>query len=276
MKYLILILEDETWSYKVSAENLARLEGKYATLIANIAEKLDEMDINIKIFRLHIATFLQNEKNTLVNASNVIEIFEVVSGSKILNYSSCAAIEEICRRFGGGNTDLIRWINEYKIELAGFNATTKIVDYMRSKKAAESLYLNQIEEEKPIQDTMAEYDDKYCHSLCLKLKSPVAEKCLDYIDQLWASIRVHLYLPSLPVLLKSICKGCIEVTWLISTRLAQEIIVKAMCFTDVAQIFEISMVKLDHNILYVEQEVSTVTALSQVYSFIVEPIFLHL
>lgn len=74
-----------------------------------------------------------------------------------------------------------------------------------------------------IQKIMADHDEKYCHKLTVKLKARVTEQYLDYIDQLWVSIIDYTYIPVLTVLLKSICNGCIEVTWLIPARLSREI-----------------------------------------------------
>ncbi len=245
----------------MTEENVTKLEGKYATLVTNIAGKLHQnMDsISLRMFRLHMTTYFPNAKNSIAKSSSVIEVFEAISGVKKWNCFSCTAIEEICSKFGNCDKDITKWISDYKNELAGFNATTKIVDYMKSQEHCEALDVNNVKEDKPIQQSMTEYDDQYCNNLQVKLKAPVADKCLDYIDQLWASIRVYLYLPPLPVILKRICKGCIEVIWHIPTRLAQEILFKAQHLTEVASNFEISVVKLNHNILYADPEVSIIT-----------------
>ena len=143
----------------------------------------------------------------------------------------------------------MKMINNFKSKLAGFKATTKIIQYMIHTQQDEVDI--ELEPDTPsIQQAMAEHDNKYRHKLSVKLKARVTDKCLDYIDELWASVTEYLYLPTLLTLLKSICDGCIEVTWLIPSRLVQEIKAQAQRLTVVAQQYDIVTVKLDNGILY--------------------------
>ncbi len=230
------------------------MELNYATLVTNVAERLGQINVDFHSLRLHTTTYFSEEKHTLTKASSIVDIFVALSGLTKWKCDSISALEEICKKFGRSDRDLMKMIHDYKSELAGFRATTKIVHYMRCTKLDDMEVAGELEPIAPsILQTMAEHDNRYCHKLSIKLKTRVTEKCLDYIDELWASLVEYLYLPTLPALLKHIHDGCIEVTWLISNKTVRALLAKAQWSAEVAQHFEIIRIQLDHEIIYSEE-----------------------
>lgn len=220
----------------IAAENKKRLELKYASLITNIAEKLAQLNINIEHLKLHIAIYLGEDMQKLNQASSITDVFIVLSGMQKWKCDAIAPLEEICIHFGRRNSDLMKLINEYKSDIAGFKATTRIIDHMNAMDL----------------DKVARSNDGYFHDLSCKLGVNISEKCLDYIDQLWASLVVHLRIPPLPAILRHIQAGCIEVTWRISANTAQSIRTMKEKLKEVAQHFQIIRVELDQEILHGE------------------------
>ena len=190
-------------------ENLAKIKQRFARLVGKVSERLERGNIDMKRFRLHISTVFGN---VLTGTESVGDIIEAVSCHKLWDYFCCNPIEEIASEFGGDDSELRGWINDYKSELAGYKAATKIVDYIKVCDIEEIADSGQ-----SLRADIKRYDKRYCHKLTVKLKSHITEKSLDYIDQLWMSIADHLLLPTLSALLESIHEGCVEVTWRIPT-----------------------------------------------------------
>lgn len=231
------------------AENISTMEGKYAILITSIAEKLEEMNISFRSFRLYIATFFPKQKQHLLSkASNVFEVFEVLAGVPNWKYDSMSAIESVCKHFGRGDKFLRKMINDYKSELAGFRAVTKIVDYIKFNNSKESNHDH--DNVMSTQEAMAEYDENYCSKLSIKLNEKIKNESLSYIDHLWASLSYYLFLPELPVTLQSICEGCIQVTWFIPTIVAQKLKIQEETFIEVAHEYEIAQANINGDVFF--------------------------
>ena len=231
-------------SVGVVANNLARIKGRFATLVTKVTDNLRRKNIDMEEFRLYIITLFP-PGDIFSDTKSVAKIFEAISRHKLWDYMSHNPIEEISEKFGGDDPQLKEWIRKYKSELAGFKATTKIVDYIKK--------CNSNDEEIADSDEhlqMARYDKRYCRSLTIKLKSRVTEKSLDYIDQLWRSIAEYFYLPSLSVLLDTIKEGCVEVTWLVPTLSALQIQTNIQDSEEFLQAHHVTRVMLDWELLY--------------------------
>ena len=77
----------------------------------------------------------------------------LVTSSGITHYY-CTPIEEIAKEFGGDDLELRGWIDDYKSELAGFKATTKIVDYIKVCNDEEEI----ADSDQSLQKDIARYD----------------------------------------------------------------------------------------------------------------------
>ena len=140
-----------------------------------------------------------------------------------------------------------KYISSYKAELAGFKATTKIIDFIEECNDEEDIAYS----DDSIGQFKARYDKKYYRRLAVKLKSPVAENSLEYVDDFWRSIADLFLLPSLPVLLESIHRGCTEITWSISSKAASKIESSVLLFY---RLLDVIQVKLDDEILFMAEE----------------------
>ena len=100
------------------------------------------MDIN------HVPSFMLLSKSAQIkclgallvisNASGIADIFEAISRHQLWDYTHCSPIMEISEKFGGDDPELTEW-KDYKLELAGFYATSKIVDYITVLKSEEEI-----------------------------------------------------------------------------------------------------------------------------------------
>lgn len=169
-------------------------------------------------FRLYIST-LFSPGDFISKCDSISEIFSAISHNLLWDYFFYHPVEQICKDFGNRNSELKRLINNYKSDLAGFKATTKIIEYIRECKDENEI----ADPKKSISQYKARYDPQYCRRLAVKLNVPITIKSLIYIDQFWKSVSDLFLLPSLPVLLESIHEGCTELTLLISVKLASKL-----------------------------------------------------
>ena len=231
---------------RVIKENIENIHRSFANLMIKVTDKLKNKVIDLKKFRLYILTSF-NTGDILDGKESVADIMEALSCRKLWDYSCFTRIEGLVKDFGGEDKELAGWIRDYKSELAGFKATTKIVDYIKVYSAEQEI----ADSSQSLRENMARYDHQYCHKLTGKLKSHVMrEKTLDYVDELWRSIADHFLLPSLPALLDSIHEGCVEVTWLVPTLSALQIKANIQDSTEFLNELEVIKVIVDDKTLY--------------------------
>ena len=243
-------------SAEIFRKNLTKIKGSFATLVMRVTKRLERKEIDMKGFRMYIINLFP-PGDIISNASGVTDIFEIISRHQLWDYTHYAPIEEISEKFGGDDPELTEWIKDYRLKLAGFYATSKIVDYITVLKSEEEI----AEPEESLRQDLARYDKHYCKKLTIKLKARITDNCLDYIDQLWRSIAEYFSLPSLSVLLDSIHEGCIEVTWCVPTPLAFQIQTNIPDSTEFFQHQEVIQVVLDDEILYDEVGMNEVSVM---------------
>ena len=224
-----------------------KIKGSFATLVRKVTRKLKKRDVDMEDFRLYILNLFP-PGDIIPDTVSVADIFEAVSCHQLWDYLNYTPIEEIAKEFGGDDIELRGWIDDYKSELAGFKATTKIVDYIKLCSDEQEI----ADSDQSLRKDIARYDSRYCRKLTVKLKSRVTEKSLDYIDQFWRSIADHFLLPSLSVLLDSIQEGCVEVTWLVPTLSALQIQANIQDSTQFLAKLEVIRVIMEGEILYDE------------------------
>ena len=248
MFFLEQVPEDEQEvSLQIIKQSQAKIKGSFATLVRKVAAKLEQRHLSITEFRLYMFSLFP-PGDIIADSATVTDIFGLLSRHRLWDYSYCTPIEEIANEFGGDDLELKGWINDYKSELAGFKATTRIVEYIKICSDEEIA-----DAEQSLHQDMARYDRRYCRKLTFKLKSRVTEKSLDYIDKFWQSIADHFLLPSLPVLLDSIQEGCVEVTWLVPTLSALQIQTNIQDSAAFLEKCEVIRVIIDGEILYDEE-----------------------
>ena len=226
-------------------ENLAKIKGSVATLVTNISTNLMKKNINMGELRLYITTLFP-PGDFIAYAKSVADVCEAMSHHQLWDFHSFTPVEEIVKKFGENDPQLTGWIRDYKSELAGFKAVTRIANYIEACSDDEDI----ADAEQSIMQNIARYDKRYHRKLSIKLKARITEKSLDYIDQFWRSIADYFLLPSLPVLLDTIKEGCVEVTWLVPTVPALQIEANMEDYKEIWRNLESPPVEKDGVILY--------------------------
>lgn len=208
-----------SFSSALARENLEKIKGHFASVVNRICVKLNELNTDMKRFRPFIANLFP-PGNFLHKVDTVTEVFNALTHNRLWDHLYyCSTFEAIYREFGKGDHEMREWIDSYKAELAGFKATTKIIDYIEICNEYDDI----ADSEESISQYKARYDRQYFRKLTIKLEVPVTEKSLVYIDEFWRSVSGLYLLPSLPVLLERICLGSTEIALFVSLPAACQI-----------------------------------------------------
>ena len=81
---------DSDVSVGVVARNLARIRGKFATLVTKVTDNLKRRNINMEEFRLYIITFFPRDITS--NGSSVAEVFEAILRHRLWDHLSYSPI----------------------------------------------------------------------------------------------------------------------------------------------------------------------------------------
>lgn len=239
---------DESLSDEVITRNEERIKGRFAAFVTDVCNILSKKDIDMTAFHVFISTRFP-PGDFVSSTATVPEVFAALNKNRLWDYFYYGSIEEMCNKFGQRDEELNRLISDYRSNLSGYKATTKISEYIRTFKCSSAEDIAD-----PAHFLSKRYDKRYCFELAIKLNKQVTEKTLDYIDQFWSSIADLFLLPSLPVLLEHIREGCMEITWLIFAEAASCIEAKIKDvdakINKFLQEFEVIKIKLENRVLY--------------------------
>ena len=231
---------------EVTRRNKAKIVAKYATLLTDVCGRLQQNGIDMGEFSLFvIARFPPGD--CIPHTNDLGEMFKAITRNSLWDFWNYSPLEEIIERFGKGDPQLFLWMNEYKSDVVGFKACTKIVAYLPEVEFDSS------DAEQPAPVKPAKRDYRYYRELSLKLKLNVANRSLSFIDDLWSSVSECFLLPPLTALLSRVHKGCITVVWLIPTGLVPRLLKEIHKAGDFFQQHHIASVTVHDQCVYDEQ-----------------------
>ena len=234
---------------EVTRRNKDKIVAKYATLLTDVCGRLQQNGIDMGEFSLFVvARFPPGD--CIPHTNDLGEMFKAITRNGLWDFWNYSPLEEIVERFGKGDPQLFLWMNEYKSDVVGFKACTKIVAYL-SKVEFDSFDDSDAEQPAPVKP--AKHDYRYYRKLSLKLKLNVANRSLSFIDDLWSSVSECFLLPPLSAILSRVHKGCITVVWLIPTGLVPRLLMEIHKAGDFFQQHHIASVTLDDQCVYDEQ-----------------------
>ena len=199
----------------VKKASFVTINSNFSLLVSRVPRRLKSKKIDRKEFLMYIINMF-HPGDFIPKTAGIVEIFEMISRNRLWDYMNYFPLEAIILKFGGDDAELNVWMKEYKENLTGFLATTKIVEYFDACKDDKKIAKTD--------DRIARYDEDYCAKLTMKLKVLVTEESLDYIDKLWRSIAGNYLLPSLSYLIEKIYIGSLVVVLLIPTKSAMQIL----------------------------------------------------
>ena len=232
--------------------NLRQIQGRFGRLLIFVRRKLQEKlkeEKEHNELRLFLLSILPSGAgNCLPTSVNVEEIFEAITRNKLWDYWNYHLLEQVIEMFGYDDEEMLTNMEQYKKNFSGYKIATKLKTHIAALDA-ETIALSagatsgsNVPQTKP--------NPEYFSKLSLKLGEPVAGYSLDYLDKLWRSLRIHLLLPPLSLLLDTVHQGCVCVTWLIPSYLAPQAIERAQLSAEVFKGYQILEIKIDSKSIY--------------------------
>ena len=174
--------------------------------------------------------------NIFSNTLSLSDIFETISCHQLWSYSHYTPIEQILNEFGENDPEIRKEMDNWSfldsMPPPYINACNNRDEYIADP-------------DDSLRQNMARYDKQYCRKLTVKLGIRVTYQSLDYIDQIWSSIAEHFVLPSLSVILDSIHRGCVEITWYVPSLYALQIQANISDSTDFFQANKVIQLVID-------------------------------
>ena len=197
--------------------------GKWGALVAHtdkvLQDKLNRKKITSSEFRLFLGNLYSSKgkmngdqflRKLLKPSTSISEMLETLTVEGEWDFFNYYLLESIIEEFGDDRTK--KMMKQYKQDLTGYLLATKIKDH-----------LDAVDTE----HTTIPLEELYS-SLTVKVKGVnISSQSLEYVNDLWESLRKQFSLPKHILVLYKIAKGCLEISWCVPVKLAAYIIRKA-------------------------------------------------
>ena len=156
--------------------------------------------------------FLRKLLKPSASTSEMLETLTVEGEWDVVNYY---LLESIIEEYGDDRTK--EMMEQYKRDLTGYMLVTKIKDH-----------LDAVDLENPTRRILPIPQEELFSLLMTKIKGVnITDQSLQYVKDLWESLRKQLSLPKHILVLYKIAKGCLIMMWYIPFKLAAYVIQKA-------------------------------------------------
>ena len=142
------------------------------------------------------------------SATSLDRIFRALAIHKLWDYLNYYLLQSIIEEFAGDDDELNGMMVQYQRDLTGYILVLKIETYLEATHYDETVSTpspNQLH--------------TFFKMLSAKVKANVTDHSLTYVNELWQSLTQQFALPRPAMILQSIAKGCIGITWLIPANL---------------------------------------------------------
>lgn len=245
---------------KMNTLNATTIKRAYSKLMKTVRKKLKSVDLDISDFYEHIIHIFEPEEISrlipdAIAAKDIDRTFEILTKAHCWGFGDVSKLKSIAQEFIEEDGSIQQMISDYKVELAGYNATTKIIEKIQSNEIQEGS--EDDDESETVTLDASKYDQKFRKKLSAKLfkgddgKVKLGMKSLEYIGKFWEEICEEFDM-SLTCVLDQIAKGCIEITWHIPSPSAQQVLAHINCAVQFFQRKFVSNIILEDIVIYSE------------------------
>ena len=189
---------------------LGEIKSSFASLLIEVRSALEKKRVKVKDVRLFFVGYFEGDCNIPKRAS-LSEIFESITSAKLWRYDHYDPLQKVAEKFLLTHPAVCH-VTEYISKLAGFNITTRIIDFINLSELEDS------KEDKNNPFSPKKYDQSY-HELTVGLKLDrsvkLSELTLVKVDEIWKALQKKFNLPSLTAVVDKIVEGSLKITWLI-------------------------------------------------------------
>ena len=203
----------------LTQKNLNKIKGQFSSLLLKVQSALKSCQVSVDNVRNFLVHYFRRS-DWIHDPSNLDELFTALSVAKLWNYDHYGHLEVIIEQFLPDDSDVKKFVSDYKNQLTGFYTTTKIADFIKLSDFEES----EQDPQQPLPTDSFTLKDYRKLKLKLKIDRKVSAVTLNYVDELWRSLAEEFDLPCLTAVIHSIIEGSLLVTWLVLPHIAEKII----------------------------------------------------
>ena len=196
---------------------LRKIRSQFSLLVIKVRSAMQRNKIDALDVHQFLVTYFEGECN-IPEVPDFTKIFNAMTTTKLWHYDHYGALEELAESFLPEDDPARAQVTEYKSQLTGFQATTRIIDFVK---------LNELEDREEIPGRMfspKKYNSHYQKlTVELRLNRDISELTLLYVDKLWKSLMKEFHLPPLTAVMDKIVEGSLRITWLILPHIVEKI-----------------------------------------------------
>ena len=239
-------------------ENKLAMKDRFAQLQIAVIEKIQERvhakEIKPKNFQVYM-TNLFPPGECIPETTDISEVFTAITNNGLWDYLSYQPLVRVANMYGGKDPDLKEKLETYTKELNGYKLVTKMADHLTDVPVTSG---SESEDEDESSPTAVRKDRRFRRKLTVKLKIPVSELSLSYVDEIWSSLAKEFLLPPSSAILDKIIEGSLYITWLIPALLVPQMmeIAEQSKMSEFFRRMRIRKITVAGACLYEEQEVN--------------------
>ena len=196
---------------------LRKIKSRFSVLVINVQSSMEDHMVKVKKVRQFLLNFFEGDCS-IPNVADFDKLFDTITEARLWRYDHYGPLEELAETFLPEDDPARAQVTEYKSQLTGFYATTRIIDFIK---------LNELEDREEIPGrtfSPKKYNSHYQKlTVELRLDRDVSELTLEYIGKLWKALAKEFHLPSLTAVMDKIVEGSLEITWLILPHIIDKI-----------------------------------------------------
>ena len=160
----------------------------------------------------------------LESAKSLDEIFRALSKYRLWDYINYYLLQSIIEEFASEDDELKNMMEQYLKDLTGHILTLRIQTYLDASHYERSINTSSSDSENLTDEIVpAPPPCELFKKLSIKVKANVTDHSLNYVNELWQSLAIQFTLPQPAMILHSIAKGCVGITWLIPANLVNHV-----------------------------------------------------
>ena len=148
-------------------------------------------------------------------------VFDAITEARLWRYDHYGPLEELAVKFLPEDDPARVQVTEYKYQLTGFQATTRIIDFIK---------LSELEDREEIPDRLfsPKRYNSYYQKLTVELElsrdaKNIFELTLEHVNNFWRMLAKEFHLPPLTAVMDKIVEGSLRITWLILPHIVDKI-----------------------------------------------------
>ena len=152
--------------------------------------------------------------------TSLTEIFEAITHHRLWDYFHYSPLVRIVQKFGSSDQEMERWVQTYKQDLRAYQLVATVEDYIETDlDVADPPPARCDLDIADLPTSCAKYDPRYYHPM--EWKTKFIDHSLQHLTEVWELFSSHYLMPDSPptALLDRVRRGCVSVTWLVSSCL---------------------------------------------------------